>query len=115
MMDERLRTGVTLFNAGDFFEAHEIWEQLWNDMVGDERAVVQGLIQIAAGYLKYEAGVPAGAVKLLTRGLARLQMSLPRSMGLDLTALCVAVAADLARMRSAAGTALSPPVLRYSA
>ncbi|MBI1815024.1 MAG: DUF309 domain-containing protein [Deltaproteobacteria bacterium] len=114
-MDDRLRAGVTLFNAGDFFAAHEIWEQLWNDLVGDERVAVQGLIQIAAGYLKDEAGVPAGAVKLLTRGLARLQMSLPRSMGLDLTAFCVAVAADLARIRGAAGAALSPPVLRYAA
>ena len=30
-MDDRLREGINLFNNGRFFEAHEIWEALYQD------------------------------------------------------------------------------------
>ena len=32
--DSRLARGVEAFNAGEFFAAHEIWEELWLEMVG---------------------------------------------------------------------------------
>lgn len=44
--------GLISFNAGHYFEAHEIWETVWNESVGEEKRFVQGLFQLAAGYLK---------------------------------------------------------------
>lgn len=69
--DARFGVGVAEFNAGHFFEAHEVWEEQWNDLLGDERSFVQGLIQIAAGYLKLELGNRDAARKLWTKGLDR--------------------------------------------
>ena len=72
MKESRFVSGLEEFNAGNFFEAHEIWEDLWNDLVGESKQLCQGLIQIAAGYHKAAIGVPAGARKLLDRGLRAL-------------------------------------------
>jgi predicted metal-dependent hydrolase len=47
--DPRYLAGVVLFNRGDFFEAHEAWEDVWVDCAGEERVFYQGLIQAAVG------------------------------------------------------------------
>src|SRR5689334_2169176 len=92
-MDARLVHGIRQFNGGNFFTAHEIWEELWNDSVGAEKVLVQALVQIAAGYAKVETGVRGGALKLLTRGLAQLRPFGLAAMGLALQPFADAVAA----------------------
>jgi hypothetical protein len=62
--DPRYLAGILLFNDRDFFEAHEVWEDLWADSHGDERRFVQGLLQAAVGLYHYSGGNLAGAVKL---------------------------------------------------
>ena len=109
--------GVTLFNAGQFFAAHETWEATWVECVGPEKALLQGLIEIAAGYAKIESGIRNGGVKLLTRGLDHLRAYLPMAHGLDLGPFAAGVEADLQRVRAAPQTAIGlalvrPPVLR---
>ncbi len=42
--------GVTLFNSGKFWHAHEAWELIWLRHAEDERLFFQGLIQLAAAY-----------------------------------------------------------------
>lgn len=42
--------GVTLFNTGKFWHAHEAWEQVWNRHREEGRIFLQGLIQLAAAY-----------------------------------------------------------------
>jgi uncharacterized protein len=62
--DPRYLAGVVLFNAGDFFEAHEVWEDLWAENHGDERRFYQGLIQAAVGLCHFGNGNLRGAAKL---------------------------------------------------
>ncbi len=62
-----------LFNAGRFFEAHEKWEEVWLAESGPAKRLLQGLIQIAAGFLKAESGNAGGAVRLLEAGVAKLE------------------------------------------
>lgn len=68
MPDPLLLRGVEEFNHGHFFEAHELWEDLWNESVGEEKRFYQGLVQIAAGYHKLSLAQHRGAHKLLERG-----------------------------------------------
>ncbi|HYD48682.1 MAG TPA: DUF309 domain-containing protein [Terriglobales bacterium] len=70
--EPRLRVGIALFNAGAFFAAHEAWEELWLELVGEEKQLVQGLIQIAAGYYKLEQGNRSATRKLFEKALARI-------------------------------------------
>ena len=51
--DPRYLAGIVLFNAQDFFEAHEVWEDLWSETCGNEHRFYQGLIQAAVGLCQY--------------------------------------------------------------
>jgi uncharacterized protein len=62
--DPRYLAGIVLFNRGDYFEAHEVWEQLWMDSAGPEKRFYQGLIQAAVGLCHFCNGNVRGAVKL---------------------------------------------------
>jgi hypothetical protein len=62
--DPRYLAGVLLFNSHDYFEAHEVWEDLWSESHGDERRFYQGLIQAAVGLCHFGNGNLGGAVKL---------------------------------------------------
>ena len=73
-----LDEGTVLFNRGQFFEAHEVWEDGWHRAQGEERLLLHGLIQIAAGFHKLQCGQPGGAASLFAKGLAKLA-ALPSS------------------------------------
>jgi hypothetical protein len=62
-LSQRLEQGRVAFNRGEYFEAHELWEDAWRELAGAERIFVQGLIQIAAGlhHLQQRRPLPAAA------------------------------------------------------
>jgi uncharacterized protein len=62
--DPRYLAGILLFNRGDYFEAHEVWEELWTDTAGPERRFHQGLIQAAVALCHFCNGNVRGAAKL---------------------------------------------------
>ncbi len=66
------REGIALFNRRQFFEAHEVWEDGWRAAAGEERLVLHGLIQIAAGFHKLQCGQPRGCARLLAKGAGKL-------------------------------------------
>jgi hypothetical protein len=62
--DPRYLAGILYFNERDFFEAHEVWEDLWAETAGPERRFYQALIQAAVGLHHFGNGNLRGAVKL---------------------------------------------------
>src|SRR6266851_3634096 len=84
---DALERGIELFNRQEFYEAHEAWEAGWIDELADERRLLQGLIQVAAGFYKLQVGSPQGTVKLLEQGLNKLRDFLACSLGVDLNRL----------------------------
>lgn len=75
-----LHHGRAAFNRGEFFEAHERWEEAWHRLEGAERVRVQGLIQIAAGLHHLQQGRPRPAASLLAKGLAKLSGDVPAAL-----------------------------------
>jgi hypothetical protein len=61
-----------LFNQGEFFEAHEAWEDVWRVESGPDRRTLQGLIQIAVALHHHSTGNIVGARSLLRRGRQNL-------------------------------------------
>ena len=48
-LDDSLRAGIAVHNAGFYHAAHDAWEDRWLDLPeGDEKDVLQGLIQFTA-------------------------------------------------------------------
>jgi len=82
-----LDAGIRLFNQHEFYEAHEVWEGAWADELSDDRLMLQGLIQAAAGFYKLQTGAPNGTLKLLEASLTKLRQFLGRSHGVDLEGL----------------------------
>ncbi|MFY9688705.1 MAG: DUF309 domain-containing protein [Candidatus Acidiferrales bacterium] len=70
--DEKFERGVDDFNAGRFFEAHEIWEELWLAAAETEKTFLQGLIQVTAAFHHHARGNARGRQSLLEAGLAKL-------------------------------------------
>lgn len=52
--------GIRLFNEGDWFEAHEIWEDIWHMASGPRKKFYQGLIQCAVTIEHVRRGNPRG-------------------------------------------------------
>jgi predicted metal-dependent hydrolase len=84
--DGRYLAGVLLFNQGDYFEAHEVWEALWMECAGPERRFYQGLIQAAVGLLHFGNGNVRGAGKLYRTSRAYMEQYDSPYLGLDIPA-----------------------------
>ena len=68
-MPSRFDDGVALFNDGRFFEAHEAFEDLLDEVEEDGRwDLLIALIQVAVGYHKL-ASSHAGSARMLGLGL----------------------------------------------
>lgn len=89
--DPRYLAGVLFFNAGDFFEAHEVWEDLWSESHGDERRFYQGLIQAAVGLCHFGNGNLGGAVKLYHSAHDYMSRCPAELLGLDIAAFWYAM------------------------
>jgi len=59
--------GMHLFNAGEYFEAHEALEIAWNEEKGKVRDLYRGILQIAVVYLHIRRGNYNGAIKVYDR------------------------------------------------
>ena len=94
--DSRYRTGIELFNRGEFFEAHEVWEELWMECPSAERRFFQALIQAAVALHHLERGNRAGAARLFRSGRAYMEPFRPAHRGLDVDAFWRQMEAHLA-------------------
>ena len=69
----RAADGLRLFNKGEYFEAHEAFEDAWNDEQGNVRNLYRGILQIAVVYLHITRGNYDGAVKVYLRSQRWIQ------------------------------------------
>jgi predicted metal-dependent hydrolase len=87
-----VRLGVDLFNRGDFFEAHEAWEEVWRSTRPEPRDLFQGLIQVAAAlHMFRDLHRDRGPRVTLAKARQRLEPFAPAAGGLDLADLLAAV------------------------
>lgn len=69
----RFAKGIELFNRAEFFEAHEILEDVWRECQDPEKKFLQALIQSAVALHHHSRGNLAGARSLLGRSSRNLQ------------------------------------------
>ncbi len=85
--DPRYLEGIRYFNECEFFEAHEVWEDLWQEYTGPARHFYQGLIQVAVCLHHFGNGNTTGAKKLYNTCRGHLDDYQPHYLGLDLDKL----------------------------
>ena len=85
--DPKYLEGIEYFNRCDFFEAHESWEELWQEYKGPSRKFYQGLIQVAVCLHHFGNGNTRGAKKLYLTSTNYLKEYRPFHEGVDLEKL----------------------------
>ena len=65
--------GIKLFNDGNYFEAHDYFEELWNCSAGKEHKFYQGLVQISVGSFHLISKNYNGALSQFTKGANKLK------------------------------------------
>src|SRR5512136_240016 len=87
---EALR-GIALFNAGEYFEAHEALENAWRAEPGPVRELYQGILQVAVTYVHIQRGNFSGALKVAGRCQRKLEQWPEACRGVDLAAVLEAL------------------------
>jgi predicted metal-dependent hydrolase len=73
---------VALFNRRQFFECHEVLEDLWRPLPkGPEKWFLQGLLQVGVGFHHLEQENYTGAKNLLTAGIEKLKITASNKKG----------------------------------
>lgn len=85
--------GVALFNAGQFYRQHDVFEKHWMEDRRPIRKLYQGVLQIGVALHHIDTGNYRGAVKMLRRGLPRLRGLPPVCQTLDVADLRMAARA----------------------
>jgi len=81
------REGIRLFNAGEFWHAHEQWEICWLGSGEPDATFYKGVIQAAAALVHWQKHNPRGLRRNWEKSRPKL-LALPAVMhGLDLRAL----------------------------
>jgi len=75
--------GLRLFNAEDFFEAHDVLEELWSECQDGHKKFYQGLIQAAVALFHFGNGNLGGAKKVYLSSCKYLEPFRPECEGLD--------------------------------
>jgi uncharacterized protein len=82
-----LAAGLSCYRRGEFWAAHEHWENIWRQCRGPEKSFLQALIQVAGALHHHRRNNRRGAVALLQSALRRLEAYPERYGGLLLAPL----------------------------
>src|SRR5579859_5692735 len=99
--------GIRLFNAGEYWHAHEQWELCWRSSTEPETTFYRGIIQAAAALVHWQRGNVRGLQRNWEKSRPKLASLTAPMLGLDLQALITDMDVFVA-----AGGGL-PPQLHY--
>ena len=85
---DSLFIALNLFNNHEWYEAHDAFEEIWNSVDGDERQVIQGILQVSVSQFHLSKGNLNGATILLGEGLGRIKNRTNLNLGIDLDSFC---------------------------
>ena len=87
-LEDSLFTALNLFNNHEWYEAHDAFEEIWNSVDGDERQVIQGILQVYVSQFHLSKGNLNGATILLGEGLGRIKTRTNINLGIALESFC---------------------------
>ena len=87
IMDRLFEQGIKSFNENQYYDAHELWEELWADYYLPDANFVQGLIQLSVGYFHITNRNINGANGILNKSIKKLEPYSPICRGIDIVYL----------------------------
>ena len=86
--EDNFFNALNLFNNQKWYEAHDAFEDIWNTLDGDERQIIQGILQVSVSQFHLSKGNYNGATILLGEGYGRIKNRTNINLGIDLEFLC---------------------------
>ncbi len=86
-LPDQVLAGIAAFNAGEYFEARELFEAAWMAEPGEIRDLYRGLLQVAVCYYHLTRQNYVGARKVYARSLKWLTKWQPVCRGVRVTEL----------------------------
>ena len=86
--EDNFLNALNLFNNQKWYEAHDAFENIWNTLDGDERQIIQGILQVSVSQFHLSKGNLNGATILLGEGLGRIKNRTNINLGIDLQTFC---------------------------
>lgn len=99
-VDPRFQQAVALFNGHDWYGAHDLFEELWQETGDPERRWLQGMVQLSVALLHRQRGNLHGAMVLLGEARGRLGSAVAPPTGLDPDSLLGPLRILLVRLQS---------------
>lgn len=93
------RRGIQLFNEQQFYECHEVLEDLWRPTRGPNRLFLQAIIHFAVGFYHHQRGNQLGAERQLRKGLRKFGAYLPKYEGVESAGLFHKIQASLEQIQ----------------
>lgn len=119
MVDSReqalFRRGIDLFNKEEFFECHEVLEELWTFSQQPDRWFLQALIHFAVGFYHAGRNNRNGATRQLRKGLRKIQGYLPNWDGVETGKIAAAVEQRLQAIETGGNVDSYPQIVLSSA
>lgn len=81
------RDAIAKFNAGEYYEQHDLLEALWMETESPVRQLYQAILQVGIAYYQIEQGNRRGAIKMLSRALRWIDFLPGDCQGVDVTQL----------------------------
>jgi predicted metal-dependent hydrolase len=85
--------GIEFFNSGEFYDAHEVLEDVWREERGPNKLFLQGLIQVAVALHHHSTGNVVGCRSLLKRAALNLSSYPDNYFNLHLTPFRASISA----------------------
>jgi len=89
--DSRFEIGMKLFNSCQWYESHDVFEEIWHETGGPERQLLQGILQVAVAQVHLENSNVNGAMILYGEALGRLKRFELANLRLDIVGLCICI------------------------
>lgn len=82
---QKFEDGIRKFNDGQFYECHDILEDVWFEIRGSSRRFYQGLIHLAVGFyhLTHRKNLN-GTLSQLNKGINKLSEYSPEFQGVEI-------------------------------
>jgi hypothetical protein len=104
-----LAVGLACYRRGEFFQAHEHWEDVWRTLNEPEKSFLQALIQLTAAFHHLSARNSLGAVVLMRKALRRLEKCPAQFGGIAVPPLCTEITAWLHAIEGGSPSAPAAP------
>jgi len=107
--------GIDLFNRCEFFDCHEVLEEIWTPAKQPERWFLQSLIHFAVGFYHHKQDNVVGATRQLRKGLRKIEGYLPEWGGVRTEAIATEVRRCLETIEAGGRVESFPKIELYAA